>query len=186
MSDEPDISLDTSDPTDPDHVAPGTPQTADEIFRGMVAQQERDKGFLGSLAAGGKSFLNQALLGVPSAIEEGDETPLAKEAREAQEGEHTIARGVGGLAGAASTLAWGGGVEALGLHLPGLLAPIGAAGEAIARSIVPAEEVARAGWVANTAAAAAKAATEGALYASPVALTQAAFGDPKQAAETLL
>jgi hypothetical protein len=182
----PEIPLDTSDPTDPNHVAPGTAQTPDEAFRAALVQQEQDKGFLGSLEAGGKSFLNQALLGVPEAIEEGDETPDEKEIRETREGEHTLARGIGGVAGAASTLAWGGGVEALGMHLPGLLAPIGAAGEAIARGIVPAEEVARAGWAANTAAAVAKAATEGALYSSPVALTQAAFGDPKQAAETLL
>ena len=185
-----DIPLDTSDPTDPTNLVgggtPDAPQSADEIFRNLVAKQEEDKGFLGSLAAGAHSFMNQALLGVPETIEQEGETPLAKEAREVQEDQHEIARGIGGTTGAASTLLWGGGEEALGMKLPGFLAPIGAAGDAVARAIVPAEAVAQASFGARTAAAVAKAATEGVLYSSPVALTQAAFGDPKQAGETLL
>jgi hypothetical protein len=181
-----DIPLDTSDPTDPTSAPSGAPQSADEIFRNLIAKQEEDKGFLGSLGAGAHSFLNQALLGVPETIEQEGETPLAKEAREVQEDQHEIARGIGGTTGAASTLLWGGGEEALGMKLPGFLAPIGAAGEAVSRLIVPAEAVAEASFGARTAAAVAKAATEGVLYSSPVALTQAAFGDPQQAGETLL
>lgn len=146
----------------------------DEI-KARVAKQEEAKGVVGSLKEAGRSAANQLLLGVPEAIAEGSMTPEQKAVREAQEQEHSFARGVGGLAGFAGSALTGGGEllkggEALGAGAEHLIAPA----------------IADAALGTRMAAKAANFAVQGAVMSSPQAFVQAAMGDPQQAAETLL
>lgn len=147
-----------------------------EALREQVTAEEEAKGTAGSLEAAGKSALNQLLFGVPGIIAEHGETPEQKARRELVEEYHSTGRLLGGAAGLGASMLLGG----------GLFKGIGAAGEAVGHLISPAEAAAEAGLGARMAATAANYATQGALVASPQAIAQAALGDPKQAAETLL
>jgi hypothetical protein len=150
--------------------------TPQEELEHRVAKEEAAKGTLGSLASGLESAANQATFGVEGAIARGGETPEQLAERDAREKYHQTARLLGGAAGfGASMLA--GGELFKGAEL---------AGQAASRGILPAEEVAHAALATKVAAKAADYATQGALLSSPQAIVQAAFGDPKQAAETLL
>jgi len=148
----------------------------EEEIQHRVKQEEEAKGIPGSLAAAGSSFVNQALLGIPGAIAEHTETPEEKIATEAREKFHAPARFLGGLGGvAASTIA--GGEFFKGAQL---------AGEAAGHLVAPGAVLADAGLGARLAAKTADLAAQGAIISAPQALVHAAFGDPKQAAETML
>jgi hypothetical protein len=150
--------------------------TADEELSHSVEKTEDAKGVLGSLQEGAESAINQGTFGVEEAVVRGGLTPDELKAREARQEYHAIGRGIGGAAGIGASMLYGG--EAFkGLEL---------AGEAAGHLVLPAERAAEAGFAAKTAAAAANYATQGALAAAPQAAVQAAFGDPKQAGETIL
>lgn len=148
----------------------------EEELQHRVAKQEAAKGALGSLEAAGSSALNQALLGVPEAIESHTDTPEEAAERAAAESYHSGARMLGGAVGIGASMLAGGGLFK-GLDL---------AGQAVARGVAPAAEAAGASLGSRLAATAANYATQGAALAAPQALVHAAFGDPTRAAETLL
>ncbi len=148
----------------------------EETLKTQVAKEEGAKGLMGSLEEAGSSALNQAAFGVPETIRDETDTPEARAKREAVEEYHKTARFLGGAAGLGASLAAGG----------GLFKGIGLAGEAAEHLVNPVAELAHAGLAKELAGKALNAATQGAIISSPQALTQAAFGDPKKAAETLL
>jgi hypothetical protein len=152
------------------------PLTPQEQLTHQVEKEEEAKGTIGSLAEAGKSGLNQLLFGVPGAVTEETETPEEKQRREARESYHQTARVLGGAVGFGGSLLAGG----------ELFKAAELAGQAVSRGILPAEELAHAGIATKIAAKAADYATQGAALASPQAIVQASFGDPKKAAETLL
>ena len=148
----------------------------EEETKHQVAQEEAAKGLGGSVAEAASSGLNQLAFGIPGAVTEATETPAERAKREAREEYHSTARLLGGGAGALGSLLVGGQVFK-GAELAGQLAE---------HAIVPAAEVANASLGMRLASKAASYATQGALLSSPQALIQAAAGDPKKAAETLL
>jgi hypothetical protein len=152
------------------------PLTPQEQLTHQVEKEEEAKGTIGSLQEAGKSALNQLLFGVPGAITEETETPQEKLKREAREKYHKTARVLGGAVGFGGSLLAGGELFK-GAEL---------AGQAVSRGILPAEELAHAALGTKLAAKAADFATQGAALATPQAIVQASFGDPKKAAETLL
>ena len=150
--------------------------TAQEETAHRVEKEEASKGLYASFQEAAESAVNQFALGVPEAIQGETDTPQEAAEREARESFHSVARTLGGLGGFVGSLASGG----------ELFKGLETAGEAVSHAIVPAEHAAQAGLLASVAAKAANAATQGALYATPAALAQAAWGDPLKAAETLL
>lgn len=148
----------------------------EEETKHQVAQEEAAKGLGGSLAEAAKSGLNQLAFGVPETLTEQTETPAEKAKREAREEYHSTARILGGGAGAVGSLLVGGEIFK-GAEL---------AGQAVEHGILPAAAVADASLGTRLAAKAANFATQGALMSSPQAFIQAATGDPKKAAETLM
>lgn len=150
--------------------------TTQEETEHRVEKEERSKGLYASFQEAAESAINQFALGVPEAIQGETDTPQEAEEREARDKFHSVARTLGGLGGFVGSLVTGGEIFK-GLET---------AGEAVSHAIVPAEKAAQTGLLANVAAKAASAATQGAIYATPAALAQAAWGDPQKAAETLL
>lgn len=150
----------------------------EEETRARVAREEAAKGIGGSITEGLRSAANQALLGLPGTIAEETDTPEQAAARAAREGEHTVARTIGGVAGFGASLVGGGGELFKGAEF---------AGAAAERAVLPTGiEAGRAALASRLAGKAANFATQGAVMASPQALIQAVAGDPKKAAETLL
>jgi hypothetical protein len=150
--------------------------TADEELEHRISKEEEAKGVTGSLAQGAESALNQATFGVEEAVARGGLSPEQLKERELRQQQHTVARVGGGALGVGASMLYGGeAFKAASL-----------AGEAASHLIVPAEDLARAGLAARTAAKAADFAAQGVALSAPQALAQAAFGDPEQAAETLL
>jgi hypothetical protein len=152
------------------------PLTPEEAEKHQIQKEEEEKGVLGSIQQAGSSFLNQALLGVPGAIQEHTETPEEAHHRELVEAEHTSARVGGGILGAGASLLYGG----------ELFKGAEAAGQIASNVIAPAEQLGKAALATKMAAKAVDYATQGAALAAPTALVHAAFGDPKEAAETLM
>lgn len=150
--------------------------SAHEALQRQVSQEEQDKGTLGSVEEGARSFGNQALFGVPGIINDAMLSPEEKEKRDLIEDYHSTARTLGGIAGFGTSMLAGG----------ELFKGAEIAGQAVERGILPAEQVAQASLAHSLASKAAGAATQGAIAASPQVLAQAAVGDPKQAAESLL
>ena len=147
----------------------------DELKR-SVAKEEKSKGVLGSVASGLESGVNQALLGVPDTFLDEVQSPEEIERRKAADDFHSTARLIGGAGGIGASMLFGGELFK-GTEL---------AGQAAEHLISPAEAIAKASLGTKIAAKAANMATQGAILASPQAITQAAFGDPQKAAETLL
>ncbi|HZU82876.1 MAG TPA: hypothetical protein VE987_08175 [Polyangiaceae bacterium] len=152
------------------------PLTHAELVAHEVEKEESAKGALGSIEEAAKSAGNQLLLGVPGAIADATATPEEREKSAAREEYHKTARLLGGAAGLGASLLFGGEVFR-GAEL---------AGQAAEHAILPAAEIAEASLGRRLAATAANYATQGAALAAPQAVIQAAWGDPKQAAETLL
>lgn len=148
----------------------------EDELKHQVAQEESAKGVVGSLEEAGKSAANQLFLGIPGAIADESMSPEQAAKREAVEQYHSAARTIGGVAGFGASALFGGEIFK-GAEL---------AGQAIEHGIIPAAEVADAALHTRMAAKAANYATQGVLMSSPQSLIQAAAGDPKKAAETLL
>jgi hypothetical protein len=158
-------------------VAKGTHSliTPQEEAADQIQREEAGKGIGASLGAGAQSFANQALLGVPEAIQQHTETPEEAAHREAVNQAHPVARAIGGVAGFGASLLTGG----------ALLRGLGLGARAAAGLALPAEQAATRALTGRLVAQGAKLATEGAALAAPQALVHAAFGDERTAAETL-
>lgn len=176
-------------------------------FETQVDQFKEKNG--GAISVGGHEALNQFLMGVPEIAEEHGQGQVEKEAWQRLNKEHQGARLVGGALGVgANVLATGGigelaeggslglrgleGAEALGRSAEG--AGLGAralevanAGKSEGRALVQQAIESRApGLIDAAKSAAVQGMKEGALYSSPAAIAQGAYGDPEHAAETIL
>jgi hypothetical protein len=141
----------------------------------------------GAFQVGAHEALNQLSGGVQGELEKHELPPELQEAYEAENKEHRVAQVVGGGVGALGlTAATAGLGEALqGGHA--LAATAQAVGKADgARMVGQAVEAAAPGLTQRMAAATGRAALEGAAWSAPQAVTQAAFGDYDQAAESVL
>lgn len=123
-----------------------------------------------AISVGARSFINQALLGIPGIISDHTNTDKEKAINESEDRAHPYASALGGIGGFGASLAVGaplfkGAAEA------GRLAEGAIAGESLA---------------SRALGAGAKYAVEGATVAAPKAFTEAALGDPEQAGESLL
>ena len=134
------------------------------------------------IQSGAYRFANEALFGIPDTISDADATPEQREyqqaVRERTEARHPIETGI---------------EKGLGMVAPLLIPGVGEAGEAaetlIRGSKLAGSAVAQGASISierKIAGAAAKYATEGALYSTPQTAIQAAYGDPETAAETML
>jgi hypothetical protein len=176
---------------------------------------EENKGLSGVAKVALDSFANEATFGVLGAIDEASETdPLEAAKRDALRKHYRVAQVLGGVGGFALSTLYGGeffggasklgkGAEAAVLGAKAIEsagtkvaakaageAAIGAAvGEAVAKYAPAAskEAVAALGpsFARKLLAKGAGSAVEGAALVSPRAITEAALGDPKKAAETL-
>jgi|GEM_PF-4715462 len=148
------------------------------------------KGLSGAAQVALTSFANQALFGVPEIIQNKTGSSLEVAKREALAKEHEFAQGVGGVSGFGASLFVGGPLFKAGAKAGALAEQAvtrGLAGRLAAEGVgdVAAQSLART-LVQKTAASAAKMGVEGATVAAPQAITEAALGDPEQAAEALL
>lgn len=123
-----------------------------------------------AITVGARSFLNQALLGIPGLVSDHASTDKEKAIREAEDKAHPIANYGGGALGFGASLVAGSPIFK-GAAEAGKLAEGAIAGESLA---------------SRALGAGAKYAVEGATVATPKALTEAALGDPEQAGESLL
>jgi hypothetical protein len=123
-----------------------------------------------AISVGARSFVNQALLGIPGIISDHTSTDKEKAMREAEDKAHPYANYGAGAAGFLTSLAVGAPVFKGAAEL-GKAAEAGIAGESLASKVI---------------GAGARYATEGAAVAAPKAFTEAALGDPEQAGESLL
>jgi hypothetical protein len=153
-----------------------------------------NRGTSGAAKAGLLSFANQALMGIPEIVYEKTGDPLEVAKHQALQKEHALAAGVGGVAGFGASLFVGGpvfkgaGVAARGVEsavLSGTEKLVAARLAAHGVTEGAAETVAKS-LVARSVAGAAKLGTEAAVVALPTAVTEAALGDPHEAAETIL
>jgi hypothetical protein len=159
----------------------------------------------GALGAFGSNFYNQGLMGVPEIINEHTQTNVEKEGMKQAEKEHPIATYGGAGAGFLTSLLYGAGeAKALGLGAEGLVRggeklAIKGAEEGITHAAAPVtvdalKNMAVKASLKDAADTTAKKilgagvnyAAQGAAFTAPKAIAQAAYGDPDQAAETLL
>ena len=166
-----------------------------KAVRAYVAENQ---GLSGTAKVALHGFLDQATFGVYGAVKDHEDgkDPLEKAKAEALKQDHAIANIAGQVGGfGASILAGGGIFRAAGTV--GRLAEGAVLGERIlaanvatkmVQAGVPAAEAAEvgAGLARRIIANGAKWAGEGAVFAAPKAITEAALGDPERAGETLL
>lgn len=163
-----------------------------------IREYVRDNaGMSGATRVALHGFLDQATFGVFGALDEKQHTdPLEKAKAEALRQDHAIANIVGQGAGFGASMFYGGeffkaaqgagrvaeaavlGERVLGAQVAAKLVQAG----------VPAAEAAAtgAGLARRLLASGAKLGTEGAVFAAPKAVTEAALGDPERAAETMM
>lgn len=147
--------------------------------------KEDNAGILGSVKVGLSQFADETLFGLPELIYDKTQDPLEVAKKEALKKEHALANALGGLAGFGASMFTGGPLwkaatkagEKVSTHLAQKLAV--EAGEEVGKRTLnkaAKEIVARMGGTA----------AEGAVATLPYAITEAALGDPEQAAETML
>ena len=150
-----------------------------------------------SIKEGIARFGNEATFGIPQYIyekEHPEEAARWAPAVERYEEKHPVETGAEKAAGFVAPLLIPGVGEAGDLARAGVEGPKAAEGLMNVARIADAGEIAGQGVKAaaettlsrKIAGSAAKYATEGAIYSAPQAMVQAAYGDPEQAAETML
>lgn len=151
-----------------------------------VREYVRDnKGVSGQVKTAVTQFADEALMGIPEIIYDKTADSLEVAKKEALKKENAISNAIGGVGGFAASLIYGGpvGKTAVLATTAGTKAVAGrlaAAGvEKGAQSI--AKDLAK-----RVAKNSIQMGVEGATFAAPVAITEAALGDPELAAETLL
>lgn len=135
-----------------------------------------NQGIGGSLRVGAESFGNQALFGLPEMAYEKFADPNDVAQHEALKHFHQTANVVGGIGGAAASLAIGGPIF-------DAASGVGKAAEAAVIGGREAEQVSLARTIASKIVGGA---TEGAVVGAPKTIGNAALGDPKEAAENLV
>lgn len=146
---------------------------------------EENKGLGGQLKTAVTQFADEAAMGLPEIIYEKTGDPLEVAKRQALKKENAVANTLGGVAGFGASLIYGGPVGKTAILAT-------KAGEkAIANRLVAAGAKAGTESAAKTLAkkiarSSAQMGVEGATFAAPQAITEAALGDPELAAETLL
>ena len=146
---------------------------------------DENKGIGGQLKTAVMQFADEALMGIPEQIADVKGDPLETAKRQALKKENAFANAVGGIGGFGASMLYGG--------------PVGKAATLATRA---GEKVVANRLIAKGAEAGANSAAreiakkiakssiqmgvEGATFAAPTAITEAALGDPELAAETLL
>lgn len=150
---------------------------------------DANKGMKGALKVGLGQLGDEALMGLPETVFQKTGDPLEVAKADALKKEHGLANTAGGIGGFAASLFIGGPIWKAGSKAGVKTAEIVAeklavrAGEEVGTRTVAtaAKEI-----VKNMTAKAAGAGAEGAVVSMPHAITEAALGDPEDAAETLL
>ncbi len=157
-------------------------KSADRAIREYV---EENQGLGGQAKVALGQLADEALLGIPETIIDATADPLDVKKKNALKEYHDTANTIGGLTGFGASMVvggplWKGGAKAGAMAEKALAAKLAAKGvargsESIAKDIV-----------ARSALNATKLGVEGAVVSTPMALTEAALGDPDQAAESLM
>lgn len=147
------------------------------------------KGLTDAVKVGLGQAADELLMGIPELIYDKTQSPLDVAKKEALKKEHDLANSIGGIAGFAGSLAVGGpafkGAAKAGEAVAtGIAAKLGTklgevAGERTIKSIARDIAAQAAGKTIGTG-------VEGALLATPHAITETALGDPEAGAEALL
>lgn len=163
-----------------------------------IREYVRDNaGMSGATRVALHGFLDQATFGIFGALDEQQHTdPLAKAKAEALKQDHAIANIVGQGAGFGASMLYGGeffkAAQGAGRLAEGAVLGERVLGAQVAAKLVqagvPAAEAAAtgAGLARRLIASGAKLGAEGAVFAAPKAITEAALGDPERAAETMM
>lgn len=157
----------------------------EKAVRDYVKENSGIKGVAKTFTA---QMVDEALMGVPEMIYDHNADPLDVAKKEALKRENAIANTLGGGIGFVGSLLYGGPVgkaavasEKLGVKASEIFAKrlaglgVGRGSESVAKDIL-----------ARSATNAVKLGVEGGANVAPVAITEAALGDPDQAAETVM
>jgi hypothetical protein len=127
-----------------------------------------------------KVFLGQAvdeaLMGIPELVADKTLDPLELAKKEALKKQHEFANALGGITGFVGSMAYGAPIAKAGTKL---------AEKVVGKQLLDAGIKEGAGLGAKVIASAAEAAGQGIAFSAPKALTEAALGDPEEAAESL-
>lgn len=149
----------------------------------------QNKGFDGAIKVFSKSALNEFAFGVPGVIEKNTADPLDLARAEALEERFKLADLGGSLTGIVTNALTTRGLNigAKGVKLAGT-ALNKVLGRQAAQTVgeEASKQIIKQGVVAGVAKKAAEFGIEGAAYAAPAAITEAAFGNPDDAAQTIL
>lgn len=146
---------------------------------------EENEGLKGSVKVGLGQFADEAAMGLPELIYDKTANPLDVAKKEALKKEHDLSNTVGGLAGFGASFMTGGPLFKAASKAGEKTATVIAeklaaeAGEEVAGRTL--KKIAR-----EIVAKGAGGAVEGAVFSAPHAITEAALGDPSDAAETLM
>lgn len=143
-----------------------------------------NKGFGGTLKAFGSKALSEVAYGVPELIYEKTGDPLEIAKFEALKKDHEIATALGALTGFGASV-FGGGPVVKGAAKAGNFAQKIVANRLKAAGVKGSEGLAKR-MATSIAEKSARIGAEGATFAAPRAITEAALGDPEAAAESLI
>lgn len=176
----------------PDAIAAGYKPLSptDEVVQRYV---DENKGLKGTLKVAIGQAVDEAAMGIPETIYDRTADPLEVAKKEALKKDHNLANTLGGIAGFGGSLLYGGPLfkgaakagelttKALGEVLATKIAST--AGEEVGKRTIKrvAFDIAK-----DLTAKGAGGAVEGAVLSAPRAVTEAALGDPDDAAETLM
>lgn len=161
---------------------------------------DEHKGLSGDAQVALGQFADEALLGIPELILDETQDPLDLAKREAIKKDHAVANTIGGVVGSAASLELGSPLFK-GASVLGKGAEAAITGQKVlegAKALEVGAELAKTGMraadIAKVAPGLARSiigkgvglGVEGAVISSPKAITEAALGDPDEAAETLM
>lgn len=145
---------------------------------------DKNKGLKGDALAAAHGFSNQLFLGIPDVIARHTDSPYEQAANERLLNEHEFANDAASVAGFAGSLLVGGPLFK-GAAAAGSVAERGLARVLASRAGAAGVEGAAKSIGAKIAQSAVRLGVESAVVAAPQAVTEAALGDPKEAAESL-
>ena len=164
----------------------GSQALADAMSRGLRLENDKEnrtgnfvqknEGLSGALTVGAGKAVSEAAFGVPELIAQHIAPKEDVENWEALKEAHPVASGVGSAVGMGASMALGG----------GLFKGAEAAGRGAEALVTGGRAASDLGMGAKALGSAARLATEGAVISSPTVITEAALGDPREAAEHLM
>lgn len=153
------------------------------------AYADENDGLAGAIKTFGMQALDETAMGIPEMVADATQDPLEVAKREELKKRHDIANAAGGITGFGASLLYGGplwkGAAKAGQKTTALLAEKIVQKSAGEVSKSAAKRIAR-GMLEKTAPKVAGGAVEGVIATSPIAITEAALGDPEAAAESIL